>query len=122
MQHSSLLQHEEDKDLFIDAVLSNMGVSTALFLCGIVRPLKEDFSLSATALGRHNNVTTGAALYHLQRLVLKGYVERISYRAWCLSDKTYDVLKKKDLNVPRSSTKYEVQKYPFKEGEFVYGG
>jgi len=90
MIHHSLLKSNEDKELFIDAIFSNMGISTALFFCNVAPHLRENGTASATALGRLNFVTTGAALYHLKRLEMKGYVNRHGYRAWELWDRYFD--------------------------------
>lgn len=96
MAHLSLkkseLQTRADEKLFIDAVFSNIGISTALFLCKIAKPLREDYR-SATYLGQINGVTTGAALYHLRRLQQEEYVSRDGYRSWSLGDRYFQLEK-----------------------------
>lgn len=83
---NAILENNEDEKLFIEAIFANMGIQTALFLCRIARPLKEEYEMSATQLGRLFYVTPGAALYHLNQLKNKEFVYRTGYRTWALGD------------------------------------
>lgn len=88
MLHHSLLTTELDKNIFIDAVFANMGISTALVLTQIAYelPIKADCGLSATALSKKCQLTPGGMIYHLNRLSLKGYVVRKGHREWIAGD------------------------------------
>lgn len=105
IQHS-LLQNNEDKDLFIEIVLAGLGVSSALFFCSIVKTLDEEYEATATQLGVCYGVTPGAAIYHLKRLQLKDFVSRNGYRCWSYGNYMWQWKKERLNEIKPVSGKY----------------
>lgn len=83
MKHNSLLQENEDQELFIRAILAGAGEATALFFAGI-KPALEKGSLAIVIAGDRGEPLV-TVLYHLNELKRLGCVHQETGRVWKLS-------------------------------------
>ena len=85
-KNNFFLQTEKQRALFIEIILDGLNASSAVFMCWAY-PIMINKERNAKELGSAAHMTNGAALIHLKRLQSRGFVERKSFRAWCLTNK-----------------------------------